>query len=83
VHRIDIDLWISTACPHSCRKAGQQVIRSQLLALRYRSPISDALGTHQVLVDAVAAGDVERACELLRGHVLENEPRYRIACQLD
>ena len=83
--RIDIDFHdlFFAHCPNPYLKAGQQVIRSQLLALRYRSPINDAVGTHQVLVDAVAAGDVEQACELLRGHVLENEPRYRIACQLD
>jgi DNA-binding GntR family transcriptional regulator len=70
-------------CPNRYLQAGYEVIRSQLIALRHRSPISNAVSSHQVLVDAVAAGDVEQASSLLREHVLENEPRYRVACRLD
>lgn len=64
-------------------RAGYEVIRSQLVALRHRSPITNIVPSHQILVDAVAANDVDRACELLREHVLENESRYRAACQSD
>lgn len=70
-------------CPNPYLRAGYEVIRSQLFALRYRSPISNAVKSHQVLVDAVLAGDADRASDLLREHVLENEPRYRLACQVD
>lgn len=70
-------------CPNRYLQSGYDVIRSQLVALRHRSPIANAVSSHQVLVDAVAAGDVEHAEALLREHVLENEPRYRVACQLD
>ncbi len=69
--------------PNRYLSDGYEVIRSQLVALRHRSPISNAVSSHQVLVDAVAAGDVERAERLLRGHVLENEARYRAACHVD
>ena len=70
-------------CPNGYLGAGYEAVRSQLFALRHRSPIFNAVSSHQVLVDAVAAGDAAHAVELLRGHVLENEPRYRVACQLD
>ena len=59
---------------------GYEVIRSQLVALRHRSPISNAVPSHQALVDAVKAGDPRQAEKLLTSHVLENESRYRTAC---
>jgi len=64
-------------------QTGYSVIRSQLVALRHRAPIKNAVASHQVLIDAVAACDIHRACSLLRDHVLENEPRYRTACSVD
>jgi len=67
-------------CPNVYLKSGYDVIRSQLSALRHRSPIANAVQSHQVLVDAVASGDADAACALLAEHVLENEPRYRVAC---
>jgi DNA-binding GntR family transcriptional regulator len=67
-------------CSNDYLRAGYEVIRSQLVALRYRSPISNAVSSHQVLVDAVEGGDAERTAGLLTEHVLENEPRYRTAC---
>jgi DNA-binding GntR family transcriptional regulator len=67
-------------CSNEYLRAGYEVIRSQLVALRYRSPISNAVPSHQVLVDAVEGGDAARAAGLLTEHVLENEPRYRAAC---
>ncbi len=70
-------------CPNPYLTGGYEVIRSQLTALRHRSPIFNAVSSHQVLVDAVVAGDVDEATRLLREHVLENEPRYRAACQVD
>lgn len=70
-------------CPNEYLQAGYEVIRSQLVALRHRSPIANAVASHQVLVDAVVQGDADAACKMLTEHVLENEPRYRIACQLD
>lgn len=72
-----------THCPNTYLSAGYDVIRSQLVALRYRSPITNAVTRHQVLVDAVEAGDAAVACALLSEHVRENEPRYRVACQVD
>ena len=67
-------------CHDPYLRAGYEVLRSQLIALRHRSPIANAVSSHQVLVDALSAADVGRACELLRGHVLENESRYSAAC---
>jgi DNA-binding GntR family transcriptional regulator len=69
-----------THCENEYLRAGYEVIRSQLVALRYRSPISNAVSSHQVLVDAVKDGDIERTVAMLTEHVLENEPRYRAAC---
>ena len=76
--RIDMDFhWQFLAhCPNPYLAEGYGLVRWQLTALRYRSPIANAVGSHQVLVDAVEAGDAERAVALLHGHVLENEPRY-------
>ena len=81
--RIDMDFhWQFFAhTPNIYLRAGYEVIRYQLVALRHRCPITDAVGAHQVLVDAVAGGDLEAACRLLRQHVRDNEPRYRTACE--
>ena len=80
--RIDMDFhWqLFEHCRDEYLCAGYEVVRSQLVALRHRSPIANAVASHQVLVDALAAGDIDRACAQLREHVLENEPRYRAAC---
>lgn len=80
--RIDMDFHgqFLTFSPNGYLKSGYDVIRSQLTALRYRSPIANAVQSHQVLVDAVSIGDADAACILLAAHVLENEPRYRVAC---
>lgn len=80
--RIDMDFhWQFFAhCPNAYLSAGYEVIRGQLVALRHRSPIVNAVSSHQVLVDAVAGGDVDAACSLLREHVFDNEGRYRTAC---
>lgn len=67
-------------CPSPYVRSGYEVLRSQLTALRHRSPIDNAVKSHQVLVDAVGDGDVDAAGALLREHVLDNEPRYRAAC---
>jgi DNA-binding GntR family transcriptional regulator len=67
-------------CDNPYLHAGYGVIRWQLLAMRHRAPISNAVPSHQVLVEAVQADDVERACALLSAHVLENEARYSAVC---
>lgn len=66
-------------CPNAYLKASYNLIRFQLIALRVRSPIENAIDSHQVLVDAIDRADVEAACALLHEHVLENEERYRRA----
>jgi DNA-binding GntR family transcriptional regulator len=83
--RIDMDFhWQFIAhCPNQYLRAGYDVIRWQLMALRHRSPIDNAVSSHKVLVEAVAGGDIDAACQLLDEHVRENEPRYRTACGLD
>lgn len=70
-------------CPNGYLAAGYEVIRSQLVALRYRSPIANAVASHQVLLDAVQTGNADHAVALLSQHVLENEARYRLACNVD
>ncbi len=82
--RIDMDFHgqFLAFCPNGYLRSGYDVIRSQLTALRHRSPIANAVESHQILVDAVAAGDADKACALLVEHVLENEPRYRTACDV-
>ena len=57
-----------------------ELIRYQLMALAFRSPIANAVESHQVLVDAVAKGDVAAACASLPEHIFENVPRHRLAC---
>jgi DNA-binding GntR family transcriptional regulator len=80
--RLDMDFhWLFFAhCGNPYLQAGYEVIRWQLVAMRHRAPIANAVPSHQVLVDAVAAGEVERACALLVAHVLENEARYSAVC---
>lgn len=68
------------SCDNRYLRSSYELLRHQLTALRHRSPISNAVSSHQVLVDAVQAQDAELAVQLLRGHVLENEPRYLLAC---
>lgn len=63
-------------------RGGYELIRYQLAALRHRSPIANMVDSHQVLLDALARNDVEGACEMLHGHVLENEARYSAACEV-
>lgn len=76
--RIDMDLhWqFISHCPNTYLAEGYEVVRWQLAALRHRSPIANAVSSHQVLVDAVEDGNADEACALLQGHVLENEQRY-------
>ncbi|MBX3642508.1 MAG: GntR family transcriptional regulator [Rubrivivax sp.] len=75
---LDMDFhWqLFAHCPNRYLLAGYDVVRWQLVAMRQRAPIDNAVDSHQVLVDAIGDGDVERACTLLVGHVLENESRY-------
>ena len=81
--RIDMDFhWQFFAhCPNAYLATGYEVIRGQLTALRHRSPIANAVSSHEILVDAVASHDVQTACTLLSEHVSENVPRYRAACE--
>jgi DNA-binding GntR family transcriptional regulator len=83
--RIDMDFhWQFFAhCQNRYLCAGYEVVRWQLVALRHRSPIANAVDSHQLLVDAVEAGDADAAGALLREHVLENEARYSAACKID
>ena len=80
--RIDMAFhWhLFDACSSHYVRAAYELLRYQLIALRYRSPIANAVSSHQILVDAIGDGDSESACALLREHILENEPRYRAAC---
>jgi DNA-binding GntR family transcriptional regulator len=80
--RIDMDFHAGffESCDNQYLKSGYELLRYQLNALRHRSPITNAVSSHQVLVDAVDGGDADAACALLHAHVLENEPRYRAAC---
>ncbi len=80
--RIDMDFhWQFFAhCDNPYLLAGYEVIRWQLVAMRHRAPIDKPVESHQVLVDAVAAGKVGQATELLVQHVLENEARYSAVC---
>lgn len=82
--RIDMAFHWNTfeACPSQYLRSAYELLRSQLTALRYRSPITNAAKSHQVLVDAIGDGDVDAACAMLTEHILENETRYRNACEL-
>jgi DNA-binding GntR family transcriptional regulator len=81
--RLDMDFhWqFFVHSPNPYLVAGYEVIRSQLIAMRHRAPIDNPVSSHQVLVDAVAARDIDRACDLLVRHVCENEERYSAACR--
>jgi DNA-binding GntR family transcriptional regulator len=83
--RIDMDLhWqFLVHCPNTYLAEGYDVVRWQVVALRHRSPIADAVGSHQLLVDAVEDGNSDAACALLHEHVIENEPRYIAANDVD
>ncbi|RYF15490.1 MAG: GntR family transcriptional regulator [Comamonadaceae bacterium] len=83
--RLDMNFHfeVIAACPNPYLRAAYELIRYQLIALRHRSPISNMVDSHQVLVDALQRGDVEAACGMLREHVLENEARYIAACAVD
>jgi DNA-binding GntR family transcriptional regulator len=83
--RIDMDFhWQFFAfCPNNYLRGAYDLIRYQLIALRHRSHIHNAVDSHQVLVEAVSSGNIDAACVLLQEHVLENEARYRIACGVD
>ncbi len=82
--RIDLDFHYQfiACCPNGYLRGAYELIRYQLIALRFRALIPNCLDSHQVLVDAVERGDIEQACALLREHVFDNEERYRAACQL-
>lgn len=82
--RIDMDFHYQfiACCPNGYLRGAYELIRYQLIALRFRAPIPNCLDSHQVLVDAVEGGDIEQACALLREHVFDNEERYRAACRL-
>ncbi|MFM8590782.1 MAG: GntR family transcriptional regulator [Limnohabitans sp.] len=67
-------------CANPYLLAGYNVIRWQLVAMRHRAPITNAVSSHQVLVQAIGQGQVEQACQLLVGHVLDNEQRYTAVC---
>ncbi len=79
---MDFHQQLFVQCANPYLSAGYDVIRWQLVAMRHRAPITNAVSSHKVLVEAVDAGDVESACRLLVGHVLENEARYAAVCQL-
>ena len=80
--RIDMSFhWaFFESCDNLYLRGSYELLRHQLTALRHRSPITNAVSSHQVLVDAVEDSDAAKACAMLRGHVLENEPRYLLAC---
>ncbi|WP_028604429.1 GntR family transcriptional regulator [Ottowia thiooxydans] len=80
--QLDMDFhWALLAlCENDYLRAGYELLRYQLNALRHRSPISNAVSSHQILVDAIAGDDVTTATGLLREHIQDNEPRYCIAC---
>jgi DNA-binding GntR family transcriptional regulator len=82
--RIDMAFHWNTfeACPSQYLRSAYELLRSQLTALRYRSPITNAVESHQVLVEAIGDADVDAACAMLTEHILENETRYRNACEL-
>lgn len=83
--RLDMNFHFEllACCTNPYLRAGYELIRYQLIALRHRSPIANMVESHQVLVDALQRGDVDAACRMLEGHVLENESRYIAACAVD
>jgi len=83
--RLDMNFHFEllACCSNPYLRAAYELIRYQLIALRHRSPISNMVDSHQVLVDALERGDVDAACRMLEAHVLENESRYSAACAVD
>lgn len=61
-------------------KSAYDLVWYQLSALRHRSPISNAVDSHTLLIEAIENGNSARACKLLAEHIGENEPRYLKAC---
>lgn len=80
--RIDMNFHheFLACCPNPYLRSAYDLIRYQLIALRHRSPIANMLESHQPLLAALEANQVDRACEMLHEHVLENEARYCDAC---
>jgi DNA-binding GntR family transcriptional regulator len=80
--RIDMNFHYEfiNCCTNAYLRGAYDLIRYQLIALRQRSPIGNMVESHQVLLEAVQRKDVDEACQLLQGHVLENEARYSAAC---
>lgn len=83
--RLDMNFHFEllACCPNPYLRAAYELIRFQLTALRQRSPISNMVDSHEVLVRALERGDLEGACRMLETHVLENEARYIAACGVD
>lgn len=83
--RLDMNFHFEllACCTNPYLRAAYELIRYQLIALRHRSPISNMVESHRVLVDTLERGDVDTACAMLREHVLENEARYIAACSVD
>lgn len=61
-------------------KSAYDLVWYQLSALRHRSPISNAVDSHIILIEAIENGKSSVACKLLAEHIGENEPRYLKAC---
>jgi len=82
--RIDMDFHYQflACCPNTYLRGSYELIRYQLIALRFRSPIPNCVDSHRVLLDAVERGDIEAACALLHDHVHENEQRYCAASRV-
>lgn len=82
--RIDMNFHYEfvSCCANPYLRAGYELIRYQLTALRHRSPITNMVDSHRVLFDAIARGAIDEAVEELRSHVLENEGRYIAACDV-
>jgi len=66
--------------PNAYLKSAYELVWYQLSALRHRSPISNAVESHVVLIEAIKNGKATLACKLLAEHIGENEPRYLRAC---
>lgn len=80
--RIDMNFHheFLSCCANPYLRGAYELIRYQLIALRHRAPIEHMVATHQPLLEAIESGQLDRACEMLHGHVLENEGRYSAAC---
>lgn len=82
--RIDMEFHYQflACCENVYLRAAYERIRYQLLALRHRSPIDRSVENHRVLYDAIASGDIDKACSLLKEHVGNTERRYCEACRV-